>query len=315
MKKTTLVFAFAFFYFSAIAQNIDVQNVTLNLSFDWLKKQANGTATITFSTTKETDKIFLDAGFLSIESVALEDKNLSYQYDGKDSAKNLTITLNRKYKPTELIVIQIAYQTNYINNADPNSIGGSFGKGLRFFQPTSTTPNKQKQIWSSGEPEGNKYWFPCNEDIADIHTTEIFATVEKPLTVISNGKLVETIDNKNATQTFHYKSDLPFPNYLVAIAVGEYNDVMQQAGKTTIHTFGYPAEKDAIKATVELLPDMLHFLEEKTGFNYPFRHYKQVVVQDYPFPGLVGNIVWLCFLIIILMTMAYIKILNTCGTV
>jgi len=289
MKKISLALTFAFFCFSAIAQNIDVRNVTLNLNFDWLKKQANGTATITFSTTKETDKIFLDASFLSIENVLLGNKKLSYQYDGKDSAKNLAITLDRKYKPTELIAIQITYHTNYINDADPNSIGGSFGKGLRFFQPTSTTPNKQKQIWSSGEPESNKYWFPCNEDIADIHTTEIFATIEKPLILISNGKLVETIDNKNATQTFHYKSDLPFPNYLVAIAVSEYTDVVQQAGETTIHTFGYSAEKDAVRATVELLPDMLQFLEEKTGLNYPFQHYKQVVVQDYPFPGLVGQ--------------------------
>ena len=289
MKKVNLAFVFVFFCFSAIGQNIDVQNVTLNLNFDWLKQQVNGTARITFSTTKETDKIFLDAGFLSIENVLMEDKNLFYRYDGKDSAKNLIITLNRKYKPTELIAIQIVYHSNYVNIADPNSIGGSFGKGLRFFLPTSTTPNKQKQIWSSGEPESNKYWFPCNEDIADIHTTEIFATVEKPLMLISNGKLVETIDNKNGSQTFHYKSDLPFPNYLVAIAISEYTDVVQKAGNTTIHTFGYPKEKDAVKATVELLPDMLHFLELKTGFNYPFQHYRQVVVQDYPFPGSIGQ--------------------------
>ncbi len=289
MKKINLAFVFVFFCFPTVAQNIDLQNITLHLNFDWLKNQANGTATITFSTTKETDEIFLDAGFLSIENVVLDDKDLSYQYDGKDSPKNLAITLDRQYKPTELIAIQIAYHTNYVNNADPKVIGGSFGKGLRFFQPTSTTPKKQKQMWSSGEPESNKYWFPGNEDIADIHTTEIFATVEKPLMVISNGKLVETIDNKNGTQTFHYKSEVSFPHYLVAIAVGEYTDIVQQTGKTTIHTFGYPTEKDAVKDTVVLLPDMLQFLEQKTGFNYPFQHYKQVVVQDYPFPGTVGQ--------------------------
>ena len=289
MKKINLAFVLVSFCLSAMAQNIDVQNITLNLNFDWKKQQAEGSATITFSTTKETDEIFLNAGFLSIENVVLEDQALPYQYDGKDGLKNLAITLNRTYKPTELVAIQINYHTNYINHADPNSIGGSFGKGLRFFQPTSTTPKKQKQVWSSGEPESNKYWFPGNEDIADIHTTEIFATVEKPLTLISNGKLVETIDNKNGTQTFHYKSDVPFPNYLVAIAAGEYTDVVQQTSKTTIHTFGYPTEKDAVKDTVVQLPDMLQFLEEKTGFNHPFQQYNQVVVQDYPFPGKVGQ--------------------------
>lgn len=289
MKKIKQAIVFILFSLSAMAQNLDIKNITLNLNFDWQRKQASGTAIITFSTTKETDKVFLDAGFLSIEKVQLGGNDLSYQYDGKDGSKNLAITLNRKYKPAEQIAVQIVYHTNYQNNADPNSISGSFGKGLRFFQPTSTTPKKRIQIWSSGEPGNNKYWFPGNEDIADIHTTEIFATLEKPLMLISNGNLVEIIDNKNATQTFHYKSDVPFPNYLVAIAVGEYTDVVQQAGKTTIHTFGYPVEKNAVKDTVELLPDMLHFLEGKTGFSYPFQDYKQVVVQDYPFPGLVGQ--------------------------
>ncbi len=289
MKKINITLVLIYSCFSVIAQNIDVQDMTLNLSFDWQKKHAYGTATITFSTTKETDKIFLDAGFLSIEKIVLGDKELTYQYDGKDGSKNLTITLNRKYKPTEFVAIQVVYHTNYVNHADPNAIGGSFGKGLRFFKPTFTTPKKQKQIWSSGEPGSNKYWFPGNENIADIHTTEIIATLEKPLTLISNGKLVETIDNNNGTHTFHYKSEVPFPNYLVAIAVGEYADVVQHAEKTSIHTFGYPAEKNAVKDTVVQLPYMLQYLEEKTGFNYPFAHYKQVVVQDYPFPGKVGQ--------------------------
>jgi aminopeptidase N len=269
---------------------IDVKHITLDLRFDWSKRQAFGTATITITPLFATDSIGLDAAFMTIYSVSDANKTpLKFNYIADNQDNKLTIKLCRRYDSGENIILKIDYRTNYENRADPNAIGGSFGKGLRFFQPTSTTPTKRKQIWSSGEPENNKYWFPCHEDIADIHTTEIYATIEKPLMVISNGKLIENIANADGTQTFHYKSDVAFPNYLVSIVVGEYANIKQQSGKTIINNFGYPDEKEAVKATVALLPEMMQFLESKTGFAYPFENYSQVVVQDYPFPGLVGQ--------------------------
>ncbi|MCU0468095.1 MAG: hypothetical protein MUF58_05790 [Arcicella sp.] len=271
------------------AQAIDVKHITLNLSFDWQKKQAIGTAEITFSTISENNVIELDAGFLSIEKIILNHQSLQFHYDVSNILQKVYIILDRKYSSIEPITIKIHYHTNHENRADPNAIGGSFGKGLRFFQPTSTTPAKRKQLWSSGEPESNKYWFPCHEYLADLHTTEVIATVEKPLMVVSNGELIKLNVNKDGSQTFHYKSDVPFPNYLVSLVVGEYTPVIQQSGKTIIQTFGYPDEKEAVAATIELLPQMMQFLEEKTGYKYPFQTYKQVVVQDYPYPGLVGQ--------------------------
>ncbi len=286
-------FLFLFFCCTTIQlsaqSDIDTKHILLHLNFDWQKKQAIGYAEISLYTLNETNNIVLDAGDLSVQNVYLDAQKLTFKNNATSVLKNLSIQLNRKYKPKELIKIKIEYHTNYENKADPNAIGGSFGKGLRFFQPTTTTPTKRKQIWSSGEPESNKYWFPCNEDISDIHTTEIYATVEKPLMVISNGNLMDTKNNSNGTQTFHYKSNLAFPNYLVSIVVGEYTNVLQQSNQTTINNYGYAHEKEAIKATVELLPDMLKFLELKTGYSYPFKNYSQVVVQDYPFPGLVGQ--------------------------
>lgn len=275
--------------FLSFGQNIDTKHILLDLQFNWQKKQAIGIAEITASVLKENDTLYLDAGKLSIQTIELDHKKLKFTYDGGDEDNNVKIVLNRTYKPTETFTLKINYHTTFENRSDPNAIGGSFGRGLRFFQPTSTTPNKHKQIWSSGEPNHNKYWFPCNEHISDIHTTEIKATIEKPLMLIANGSLVSIKENKNNTRTFFYKSDVAFPNYLVSIVIGEFTDVQQKVNGKTIHNFGYPLEKQAVQATVELLPDMMNFLEQKTGFQYPFKNYSQVVVQDYPFPGLVGQ--------------------------
>lgn len=268
----------------------DIKHIAIDLRFDWQKKQAYGSTTITLVPLNRTDKIILDAGMLKINSATLPDGTaLKVNYDGGDKNDGLEIILDRSYQPNEVLTIKIDYNTTWVNEADPNSIWGSFGKGLRFFEPTSTTPNKRKQIWSSGEPEGNRYWFPAYDGLNDLRTTEFTATVENSLMVISNGRLLETRDNKNGTHTFHYKSDTPYPNYLTFFAVGDYIDVKQNHEDIALHTFGYPDEKAAIEATTERLPDMVKYFTGLIGVKYPYPSYTQVVAQDYPFPGLNGQ--------------------------
>lgn len=288
MKAFVLLIFFVALCEKFTAQKIDTKHIQLNLEFDWEKKSAFGTAEITFSPLSKTNDIYLDAKFLEIKKVSLKGKTLLFTCKSGHSDTNLHVFLDRKYKPNETLVLNIEYASLYENKADPYAIGGSFGKGLRFQMPTSTTPNKRRQIWSCGEPKSNSYWFPCNEELSDIHTMEVFARVEKPLHVVGNGQLIE-IQDLGKKRIFHYRTDDALPNYLVAIVIGEFTCVSQKAGKTILHNFAYPDEKEAMQATVELLTDMLHFLEEKTGLSYPFESYSQVVVQDYPFPGLVGQ--------------------------
>ena len=57
-----------------------------------------------------------------------------------------------------------------------------------------------RQIWSQGESEYNHYWFACYDHPNDFFTSELTATVEKPLSVVSNGKLVNTKENKDGTR-------------------------------------------------------------------------------------------------------------------
>ena len=269
---------------------IDVKHIAVDLKFDWQKKQAIGTAVITLSALKATDKIFLDAGMLGINRIALSNGTyLKFNYDGGDNNAGLEITLDKMYMVNEDVKIKIDYHTNYINESDPNAIGGSFGKGLRFFVPTQSTPIKRKQIWSMGEAEGNKYWFPCSESPDDLRTTEFIATVDEKLTVISNGNLINTRQNTDGTKTFHYKTDKPYPNYLTSFVAGEYVNVKQHYKGIPFSTFCYPDEKKAAAATTARLTDMAKFFSTVTGLKYPYPGYSQVMVQDFPFPSLVGQ--------------------------
>ena len=271
-------------------KTIDVKHIALDLKFDWTKRQAYGTASIQLVPFYSTKHIVLDGALLSIQSIQLSNgKALSFNYDGSNRDDAIRISLDRQYQGGEELTIVIAYHTTHVNQPDPNNLGGSMGKGLRFFLPSSNTPIRRKQIWSAGEPESNRYWFPGYDAPNDVRTTELKATVEKNFTVISNGNLMEVQDHPNGTRTFHYKADKPYPNYLTSIVVGEYAEVKQKQGNTTLHTFGYPDEKEAVEATVERLPDMVKFYSELLNAPFPNSHNTQVAVQDFPFPGGVGQ--------------------------
>jgi aminopeptidase N len=266
---------------TARLQKIDVKHIAINLKFNWLKKQAYGSTAITLSVINSTNKINLDAAMLTINSIDLANEiPLKFSYDGGDKNDGLEILLDRIYHPNEDITIKIEYHTNWTNDIDPNSLSGVNGKGLRFSQPTFNDPNKPKEIWSFGDPESNRYWFPCFDAPNDLRTTEFIATVENNLTVISNGDLIETKNNNDGSHTFHYKSNIPYANHLTSFVVGEHIDVKQKYKDITLHNFGYRNEKEWVAATVERLPDMIDYFSKVTGVKYPYKSYSQVFVQD-----------------------------------
>lgn len=264
-------------------QMIDVRHIALDLAFDWQKKQAIGMATITLSTLNATNTIHLDAAKMSINAVTSnEDKPFQFQYEDNEEDNNFKIILDRVYQPNEDITLKIAYRTNWINETDPNTLGGSNGKGLRFFQPTFSEPRKRKQIWSLSDFDANRYWFPCHDVPNDFRTTELRATVDKKMTVISNGNLTKTNENSDDTRTFHWKMDVPYANYQTSIVIGEYTEIKQKVSGIALHTFSYPDEVEATKASIVQLPKMLKYFSEKTGVKYPYPSYSQVFVQDLP---------------------------------
>ena len=270
------------------SRKIDVKHLVINVQFDWAKKQAFGTTAVTFAPFDSTSTIPLDAAFFTINSITTQEgKVLKFEYDGGDQDDNLKITLDRVYQAGEETTVIINYRTNWVNLTDPNNLSGSTGKGVRFFEPTSTDRTRPREIWSMGEPEGNRYWFPGFDSPNDFRTTELIATVDKKLTVISNGTLIATRDNPDGTHTFHWKTDTPYANHLTSFVIGEYVDVQQNVDGIELHTFGYPNETEAVAATVVRLPEMVKFYSEVTGVKYPYPRYSQVSVQDMPWG--VGN--------------------------
>ena len=267
---------------------IDIDHYKIELQFDWTKKQANAEVTISMAFTQAARSIQLAAHDLLIQSVHTATKReLAFALD--TLAHRLNVSLDKNYQPGEKLDLSIAYRTLHHNEPDPNAIGGSFGKGIRFFQPTQANPIKRKQLWSQSELQNTAYWLPCSPNWADLSTTEFIATLEPGLSFVANGILVEKKEQADGKMIFHYQTKRAYPIYLAAFVAGDYVNLVQTARGIPLHTFCYPDEREAARATTVRLPDMLQFLEDKTGFAYPYPQYTQVMVQDYPFPSLIGQ--------------------------
>lgn len=258
--------------------DFDTRHVALDLRFDWDKEQLIGRETLVFAPlVPNLRTISLDAANITTTSVKLS-TGPTLQFAADTGKQNVTITLDRPYQPTDELTLAIEYHTNGPQNS---GLTGLTGVGLRFIKPTDDDPTRPKQIWSQGESEYNHYWFLCYDHPNDFFTSEVTATVEKPLAVVSNGRLMETKENKDGTRSFHWKIDQPHASYLTSIIVGEFAPVVGEYAGIPVITNVYPNELAEGRITAARLPEMVKFFSEKTGIKYPYAKYAQTTVRDF----------------------------------
>ncbi|MBV9215734.1 MAG: HEAT repeat domain-containing protein [Acidobacteria bacterium] len=272
------------------SRKIDVKHLDIDIRFDWDKEQAMGSTIVTFAPFEDTDKFTLDAAEMTIDSVTLSPAGakLAFAYDDKSIQDNLEIRLDRVYKAGEDVSVKIDYATHHVNTASDANLIQSFGSGLRFVKPTKDDPRHPRQIWSQGESEFNRYWFPSYDSPNDFRTTDLKATVGKDFYVVSNGKLMSVKDNSDGTHTFDWRMDQPYANYLTSVAVLQTTPVTMDFDGIPVYGFGYKGEEKEVAATTKNLPATIRFFSEITGVKYQYPQYAQSFVAD--FPGGMENI-------------------------
>lgn len=260
-------------------RSVDIQHIKLDLRFDFEKEAVKGSATITFSPLRSNlEQVEFDAANMSFSSVKFE-KGMTLKFEDDDAKEKIRIKLDKAYQPTEILIIIIEYQTDgAASKYNKRAIAGN--GGLVFVKPDS--PNSSRQIWSQGEAEWNHFWFPCYDHPNDFSTTEMIATVEKPHTVISNGRLIEQKENNDNTRTFHWKIEQPHASYLVSIVVGEF-EVIEDRSMSGVPVVSYvPKNKvNEARTTVARVPKMIDFFESYMGVKFPFVKYGQVFARKF----------------------------------
>jgi aminopeptidase N len=256
------------------SHSFDVQHYLIRTSFDRKTKTIYGDTTVSLKPLKGGfNTVALDAVNLNFESVRLETEAADLPFrTGEDK---IFITLGKNYSPKDLIKIRLKYSAKprkgvYFINADRDG---------------DPLPH-EAQIFTQGETEESRYWFPSYDFPDDKATTEQFLTVEADETAISNGELLETLANVDGTKTFHFKMNLPHSVYLTSFVIGKYVKFTDTHKNIPLTVYLYPGREFLYERVFVSTKEMMRIYEELTGIAFPFNKYDQTIVAHFNLGGM-----------------------------
>ncbi|MEB3250010.1 MAG: M1 family metallopeptidase [Merismopediaceae bacterium] len=246
-----------------------VKHIFLDLKLNLEQQSFQGICCLTLQPIRPgINQLILDAVNLRIDLVLIKNMSQSFDYDGE----KLTVYLLQALAQ-DAIDLEIHYHVH-----QPQ-------RGLYFIAPDDHYPQKATQVWTQGEDEDSRYWFPCFDYPGQLATSEIRLEVPKPYKAISNGNLIQ-IEDKGNTQIFHWSQEQIHPTYLMTLAVGDFVEL--QAPDYSLPVLYYVEkgrEADAWRSLGKT-PKMIDFFTETFGYPYPYPKYAQVCVEDFIFGGM-----------------------------
>ncbi len=210
---------------------------------------------------------------LTLDAVDLEFKHV--RVNGKDANfetlhKSVSIDLGFDLESTAILEIEY--------NASPK-------KGLYFRGPTKTDPSRVLHLFTQGQAEDSKHWYPTYDYPNMRFTSEIHVTAPEKMLVVANGKLVSN-EVKGSKRLWHFSQEVPHPSYLLSVIVGDYQKISaEHDGISVEYYLPENRAKDAARSFGKT-PNMLDFFGKVTGQKYPYPKYAQTVVSDFMFGGM-----------------------------
>ncbi|TNE47853.1 MAG: hypothetical protein EP343_18125 [Deltaproteobacteria bacterium] len=246
-----------------------IKHIRLELKVEPKKRLIDGQALLTMAATgKAIEHVVLHAAELRIKEVWVGKKKVKWQGVGQE----LHIELGASMAPGKAFVVRVVY------SASPRT-------GMYFVLPGKAYPKRPVMVFTQGETETNRFWFPSWDKPNMRFTSETLFTVRKPLMVVTNGKLLSKKE-KDGWITYHHKMKYNHVNYLVAVAIGEFKAFEQSWNKIPIRSYVPPHRFEQAKRSFENTADMMKFFSEKIGFTYPYSKYDQVTVYNFVAGGM-----------------------------
>ncbi|MCC7430543.1 HEAT repeat domain-containing protein [bacterium] len=253
-------------------REINIAHQKLEVSFDAEKEKICGVCSFTFNPVNDKlEKVTLDSVGLNILKVTLENQEVEF----KTKKETLEISFGKELNSAQSYVLSVTYDVT------------SPEKGAFFIKPDEGYPTKEVQVWTQGEPEENRYWYPSYDAPNQKWTTEAIITVDEKFMALSNGKLLsETTNTQNHTKTFHWLHDVPHVSYLFNIAIGEFAVLEDKFDGIPVTYYAPKKQAEQLHDAFHLTPDVIKFFSETTGYKYPYAKYGQVVVRDFTWGGM-----------------------------
>lgn len=247
-----------------------VEHIFLDLDLDIPHQRYQGTCAIRLNPIRSgIQTLTLDAINLEIHSVLVGRGKQPFDYNGQQ----LHIHLKQPTRVGKTITLRIAYAVDHPQ------------RGIYFIAPIHDYPDKPVQVWTQGEDEDSRFWFPCFDYPGQLATSEVRVRVPQDFIAISNGELIE-VAAVGDDQIFHWLQKQVHPTYLMTLAVGDFAEIQDSWREIPISYYVEKGREEDARRSLGKTPRMIEFLSQKYGVPFPYPKYAQVCVDDFIFGGM-----------------------------
>ncbi len=244
----------------------DILHVKLDVTPDFAKRTVSGTATLRFKPIAlPLEKLELDAVDLQISSITAAGAQVAEHQVTNDK---LIITFAKAIAPDAEATVTITY------SAQPEH-------GLYFRTPEMGYKAEDTQVWSQGEAEEHRFWFPSYDYPNERFTSEVICHVPKGMQVISNGTLQSEKPGSNDLVTFHWLQDKPHVNYLIAMVAGHFHKLEDKAGALPLAVLVPPSHTAQAANAFADTRKIIEFYQKEIGVPFAWDKYYQIYCLDF----------------------------------
>ena len=231
---------------SAPDRNFDVQHLALDLEIEPEPGRVSGTATLTVRQLWP-GPLRLDQVRLDIEAVHFDSQPVPWRLEGDHLVVDLPDDASGD--------VAVRY------SAAPRT-------GLHFRRVGRDSVDRYPEVWSQGEGEDNRHWFPGWDHPNDRFTYSGRFQAPDGWTVLTNADGIDLV------------------NYLVMVAAAPYQvHVHPDAPDVSVLVPPWTAP-ESIQAVLDPVPAMIAHMGGRAGVAWPWGPYRQVFVQRFLYGGM-----------------------------
>ncbi|MDE0891014.1 MAG: M1 family metallopeptidase [Planctomycetota bacterium] len=244
----------------------DAEHYRLALTVDPLSRSIEGSCSIRMRANEVTARVELDLVGLTVTEVVTQ---LGVQLSFKQDAEILSVDLLERAAKGALVELEISYR-------------GSPKKGLWFAGEENGAPT---HLFTQGECEDSRWWFPCFDYPADRATSELIVTMPAEWRSVAAGEL-KSSSAAEKSHTEHWQMTTPHPVYLTTLVAGDL--ALEESDWEGVPLWFLAPKKFAewMPASFEETDEILDCFSELTGLKYPYSKYSQACVEGFPVGGM-----------------------------
>ncbi len=246
----------------------DVEHYAIDIALDPRAEAIEATCAVRFwSAAAPIERLDLD--LCDLEVLAVHDaqgNQLAFEHDGC----RLAITLAEGLAARSPGEVRVSYR-------------GRPRRGLYF---TALRGDVPAQVFTQGECQDARGWFPCFDEPHDRVTSELRVVLPPGWISVAAGTQVDAGTLADGRSFEHWRMTFPHPTYLITLVAGVFERQESSLGSLPLSFVAEPRLAPTLATAFGETDEILEHFGRLTGIEYPYAKYSQVCVEDFQFGGM-----------------------------